>query len=84
MINENEDIVSVMETAKEVKEFVVRRSMASAPIDFLDFASRWLEGVSVDGTKRAYGIWIRSFAQYVERREGAVALPVERLSSFIG
>lgn len=81
MINENEDIVSVMETAKQVKEFVVRRSMASAPIDFLDFASRWLEGVSVDGTKRAYGIWIRSFAQYVERREGAVALPVERLSS---
>lgn len=80
ILNEKDDIIAEMDTAKEVKDYLLRILDAGNEIDFLKYADEYIKGVSNDSTK-AYNITrINALSEYVVEKTGKRLLPISKMS----
>lgn len=80
ILNEKEEIISEMDTAKEVKDYVLKILDAGSEIDFLRFANEYKDKIKNESTK-AYNVTrINALTDYVVEKTGKPSLPISKLT----
>lgn len=80
ILNEKADIVSELDTAKEVKDYIFRMLEAGNEIDFLKFANEYKDSIKNESTK-AYNITrIKALTEYVLEKTGKLELPISKVN----
>ena len=80
ILNEKEEIISEMDTAKEVKDYVLKILDAGSEIDFLRFANEYKDKIKNESTK-AYNVTrINALTNYVVEKTGKPSLPISKLT----
>lgn len=80
ILNEKEEIVSGMETAKEVKDYVLKILDAGNEIDFLKFANEYKNTIKNESTRAYHVTRINAFSKYIAEKTGKASLPISKLS----
>ena len=80
ILNEKADIISGLDTAKEVKDYILRMLEAGNEIDFLKFANEYKDSIKNESTK-AYNVTrIKALTEYVLEKTGKLELPISKVN----
>lgn len=80
MINEKEEIVSVLGTAKEVKDYLTKKLETVNGIDFIKFAREYISTIKNEST-RSYNITrINALTKYVIEHTGGESLLINKIT----
>lgn len=80
ILNEKSEIISGMDTAKEVKDYILRMLEAGKEIDFLKFANEYKDSIKNESTKAYNNTRIRALTEYVIEKTGRASLPISKVS----
>ena len=80
ILNEKEDIVSGMDTAKEVKDYILRILEAGSEIDFLKFANEYKDTIKNKSTQAYNETRINALTEYVIEKTGKPILPISKIT----
>lgn len=81
IINEHEELISGMQTATEVKDFIIRALDSGKSIDFFAFAKEHIASIPNDNTRYYHESRLRTFASFVEDTKKKSTLPVTEINS---
>ena len=81
IINEHEELISGMQTAAEVKDFIIRALDSGKSIDFFAFAKEHIASIPNDNTRYYHESRLRTFASFVEDTKKKSTLPVTEINS---
>lgn len=81
IINDNEEIVSGMPSASDVKDFIIRMLDAGKSIDFLTFAKDHISSIPNDNTRFYHESRLRTFASFVKETKKRDTLSVTEINS---
>ncbi|WP_347394855.1 tyrosine-type recombinase/integrase, partial [Parabacteroides leei] len=80
ILNEKADIISGFDTAKEVKDYIIKMLEAGNEIDFLKFANEYKDSIKNESTK-AYNVTrINALTEYVLDKTGKLELPISKIN----
>lgn len=80
ILNAKEEIIGEMDTAKEVKDYLLKILEAGSEIDFLKFANEYIDSVKNDSTKAYHVTRINALSGYVLETTGKRILPISKIS----
>lgn len=80
ILNEKDDIISEMDTAKEVKDYVLKILDAGNEIDFLKFANEYKDSVLNKSTKAYHITRINALTEYIGEKTGKTSLPINKIT----
>lgn len=80
ILNEKEEIVSEMDTAKEVKDYILKLLDAGSDIDFLRFANEYKDSIKNESTKAYHVTRISALTEYVTQKTSKAALPISKIT----
>ena len=81
IINEHEELISGMQTAAEVKDFIIHALDSGKSIDFFAFAKEHIASIPNDNTRYYHESRLRTFASFVEDTKKKSTLPVTEINS---
>ena len=81
IINEHEELISGMQTAAEVKDFIIRALDSGKSIDFFAFAKEHIASIPNDNTRYYHESRLRTFASFVKETRRKDILPVTEINS---
>lgn len=80
ILNDKADIISGMETAKEVKDYILRQLESGSEIDFLKFANEYKGSIKNTSTKAYNTTRINALSEFVIEKTGKAALPISKIT----
>lgn len=80
ILNEKEEVISCFDTAKEVKDYILKLLDAGSDIDFLRFANEYKDSIKNESTKNYHITRINALTEYVTRKTGKAALPISKIT----
>lgn len=80
ILNEKEEVISCLDTAKEVKDYILKLMDAGSEIDFLKFANEFKDTIRNESTK-AYNVTrINALTEYIVEKTGKKSLPISKIT----
>lgn len=80
ILNEKEEVISCFDTAKEVKDYILKLLDAGSEIDFLKFANEYKDVIKNESTKAYHVTRINALTDYVKEKTGKPILPISKIT----
>lgn len=80
ILNEKEDIIAEMDTAKQVKDYILKMLDAGKEIDFLKFANEYKDSIKNEATKAFHTTRINALSEYIIENTGKKSLPFSKIT----
>lgn len=81
VINDHNEIISRMEDAIEVRNFVMRKLNPEEVGDFIEFAEKYIKTIKNEGTRYYHQSRMRTFALFIEETRGKAKILATEINS---